>query len=124
MRFLFWRALIGLIAFDVFGFGRSFVRVHKLVGGWRIAQRTASAGTVDGVCKAVNCACVWYPRRVLCLQRSAVMTCLLRSCGVPAQMVIGAQKLPFKAHAWTEVSGCVIDERRDVQNIYGVWDRC
>jgi len=43
---------------------------------------------------------------------------------VPAQMVIGAQKLPFKAHSWTEVNGRAINERFDVQKVYGVWERC
>jgi hypothetical protein len=53
-----------------------------------------------------------------------VTTCLLRTCGIPAQMVIGAQEFPFKAHAWTEVDGRAINERRDVQKVYLVWERC
>jgi hypothetical protein len=64
----------------------------------------------------VNYACIAYLKGVFCLQRSAVTTCLLPSVGVSAQMVIGAQKAPFKAHAWTEVGGLAINERRDVQN--------
>ena len=39
-------------------------------------------------------------------------------------MVLGAQKLPFKAHAWVEVGGRAINERSNVQTIYVVWDRC
>jgi hypothetical protein len=39
-------------------------------------------------------------------------------------MVVGAQKVPFKAHAWTEVNGQAINELRDVQKTYGVWERC
>jgi len=84
----------------------------------------APTDAVERISKAVNYACVAYPKRVLCLQRSAVTTCLLRSWGVPAQMVMGAQKVPFKAHAWTEVDGRAINERREVQKIYGVWERC
>jgi hypothetical protein len=38
--------------------------------------------------------------------------------------VIGAQKFPFKAHAWVEVNGRVVNERSDVQSIYGIWERC
>jgi hypothetical protein len=124
MRFLFWRALIGLFAFDLLGFGHNFARMHKFVSGWKVAPRAASPDTVDGVCKAINYSCVWYPKRVLCLQRSAVTTCLLRSCGLPARMVMGAQNLPFKAHAWTELNGSAINERRDVQKSYRVWERC
>jgi hypothetical protein len=49
---------------------------------------------------------------------------LLRRCGIPASMVMGAQMLPFKAHAWTEVDGRAINERREVQKVYTAWERC
>ncbi len=124
MPFLFHKAFVGLLAFDVLLLGRKFARLHRLVRGWQVARRETSPDVIDQVCDAVNHACVWYPKRALCLQRSVVTTCLLRSCGVPAQMVLGAQKLPFKAHAWVEVNGRVINERTDVQAAYGVWERC
>jgi hypothetical protein len=124
MRFLFWKALIGLLAYDLLGFGHNFARMHKFVCGKEISHRTPPPNAVNRVCDAMNYACVVYPKRALCLQRSAVTTCLLRTLGVSAHMVIGAQKVPFKAHAWTEVNGRAINERRDVQSIYGVWERC
>src|SRR5260370_31169206 len=124
MQFLFWKALIGLLAFDLLGLGRNFAKMHRVVSGWKVAFQTSPPNAVDLVCDAVNYACVVYPKRVLCLQRSAVTTCLLRNCGVCAHMVMGAQKLPFKAHAWTEVNGRAVNERRDVQTIYGVCERC
>lgn len=124
MRFLFWKSLFGLFAFDLLGFGRGFVRMHNCVENWKVARTAVPRNIVDCVCDAVNLACSWYPKRARCLQRSAVTTCLLRSYGVPAQMVLGAQKVPFKAHAWVEVDGRAINERRDVQKIYGVWERC
>jgi hypothetical protein len=123
-RFLLWKALVGLLVFDMFRFGNNFTRIHSLVQRWPVAPWIAPADVVDRVCHAMNYACVWYPKRVLCLQRSAAMTCVLRSCGVHAQMATGAQKFPFKAHAWTEVDGHAINERRDVQSIYMVWERC
>jgi hypothetical protein len=124
MRFLFWKALIGLLAFDALLLGRHFPRMHRLVRRWKLVPVPVSPDAVSQVCTAVNYACVAYPKRVLCLQRSAVTTCLLRSLGVSAHMVMGARKVPFKAHAWTEVNGRAINERRDVQSIYGVWERC
>jgi len=54
------------------------------------------------------------PQVVLCLQRSAVTTCLLRKCGVRRDGN-WPQKFPSKLHAWTEVDGQAINERRDVQ---------
>ena len=123
-RCLFWKALLGLAAFDLFRFGSNFPRIHEFVRDWKVSSEDVRQDVSDRVCTAVNDACVWYPKRVLCLQRSFVTTCLLRHCGFPAQMVMGAQKFPFKAHAWTEVNGRPVNERRDVQRIYLVWERC
>ncbi len=124
MRLLFWKALIGLLVFDLLLLVRNFTTLHGIVKRWKVNGREVPPGASARVCEAVNLACSWYPKRALCLQRSAVTTCLLRSCGVPSEMVIGAQKLPFKAHAWVEVSGVPINERSNVQAIYGVWERC
>lgn len=124
MRLLFWKAIFGLLAFDALRLGHNFAILHRVVRAWKVTHGDASPDVIDRACAAVNHACVWYPKRALCLQRSVVTTCLLRGCGVPAQMVLGAQKLPFKAHAWVEVDGRAINERMDVQAIYGVWERC
>jgi hypothetical protein len=124
MRSIFLKAFIGLAVFDLFGLARDFAKLHRTVRNWKTTKAKPSTDAVDRVCRAVNRACIWYPKRALCLQRSAVTTCLLRDCGVPAQMVFGAQKLPFKAHAWVEVNDQAINERRDVKSIYAKWERC
>ena len=123
-HFLFWRALLYLIAFDLFGFGSNFSRTYELVRRLRTTAAQSQGEAAGRVCRAVNYACICYPKRVLCLQRSAVTTCLLRLCGIPAEMVLGAQKFPFKAHAWTEVNRQPVNEGKDVQKLYLVWDRC
>jgi len=124
MRFVFWKALVGLVAFDLVLYSRDFATLHRVVRSWKLKGTRAPQDVTSRVCDAINRACTWYPKHALCLQRSAVTACLLRSCGVPAQLVLGAQKLPFKAHAWVEVDGTAINERTDVQSIYGVWERC
>jgi hypothetical protein len=123
VHFLFWKATCALLAFDLFGFGNNFAAMHEFVRSWVSTHGPSHPEALDRVCRAVDYACIWYPKRVLCLQRSAVTTCLLRSCGVSAEMVIGAQTFPFKAHAWTEVNGIAVNERRDVHRIYLVWER-
>jgi len=95
-----------------------------MVKVWKVARGPADRDTIDRVCTAVNYACSWYPKQALCLQRSFITTYILRKHGVAAHMVLGAQKLPFKAHAWVEVSGQAINERSNVQATYAVWDRC
>lgn len=124
MKYLFWRALLGFLVFDLRGFNRNFSGLYRFVRNRPVSGRTAGSDAVERVCKAVNDASVWYPKRVRCLQRSAVTTCLLRNCGISAKMVMGAQVTPLKAHAWTEVDGKAVNERRDVQHIYSVWERC
>lgn len=123
MPLIVLKVLLCLAAYDLFRLGHNFGRMHSCVRSKKVSFIRKTANGVEAVCEAVNAACVWYPKRVLCLQRSAVTTYLLRSYGVPATMVLGAQKMPFKAHAWTEVNGQPVNERRDVQKIYSVWER-
>lgn len=121
---LFLRALFGLLAYDVLNTTRPFRTIYSMVKDWKVVSGHAGPDTIDCVCNAVNYACVWYPKQALCLQRSFVTTYLLRRYGVTAQMVLGAQKLPFKAHAWVEVQGTSVNERSNVQATYAIWDRC
>ena len=79
---------------------------------------------VRSVCRAVDMACIWYWKEVLCLQRSAATTCLLRDVGIPATMAIGVQNLPFRAHAWVELNNCVVNDKPYMTEMYAVLDRC
>ena len=121
---LFFQALCALFVYDILSVVCPFQKLYRMVKSWRVDQRVSQPDVTDHVCTAVNYACVWYPKQALCLQRSFVTTYLLRRHGIPAQMVLGAQKLPFKAHAWVEVDGRAINERSNVQVTYSVWDRC
>ena len=121
---LFIRALLTLVGYDVLSTFCRFNTIYSMVKDWRVASAPSSQNTINRVCMAVNYACIWYPKQALCLQRSFVTTYLLRKHGVAAHMVLGAQKLPFKAHAWVEVDGHAINERSNVQATYAVWDRC
>lgn len=121
---LFCRAIFTLLAYDVLSTICRFNTLYLMVKRWKVALRAADSVTIERVCTAVNYACIWYPKQALCLQRSFVTTYLLRKSGIAAHMVLGAQKLPFKAHAWVEVNGQAINERSNVQTTYAVWDRC
>jgi hypothetical protein len=121
---LFFQAFFMLIAYDILSALCRFQTIYSMVRSWKVKGKTAEAGVVDRVCVAVNYACIWYPKQALCLQRSFVVIYLLRKHGIAAQMILGAQKLPFKAHAWVEVDGRPINERSNVQATYAVWDKC
>jgi prolyl oligopeptidase len=76
------------------------------------------------ICRAMDVACVLYFKRVLCLQRSIATTMLLRHHGLFAELVIGAQILPFKSHAWVELHGQVINDKSYTPQIYRELERC
>jgi Transglutaminase-like superfamily len=103
---------------------RDFRGLHHRVRGYPIALRVPPPEAVLRICSAVDLACVWYWKQVLCLERSAATTCLLRRYGIRAQLVIGAQQMPFKAHAWVEVDGEVVNDKPYTPEIYAVLDRC
>jgi hypothetical protein len=124
MSLLFWRAYWKLIAFDPCFARGKFGELYSKVRNCPVAAKTRSGDPVRQVCWAIDSASIWYWREVLCLQRSAATTCLLRQAGVPAQMVIGVQQLPFKAHAWVEVGGRVVGDKPYVAEVYAVLDRC
>ncbi len=79
---------------------------------------------INIILKVVDRTTTWYPKQAHCLQRSAVAVCLLRTCGLPAQMVIGVNKVPFKSHAWAEVFSEVVNDSPKVSTRYKVLDRC
>jgi hypothetical protein len=72
----------------------------------------------------MDLACVFYWKKVLCLQRSAATARLLRRYGIPANLIIGAKQMPFRAHAWVELDGSVVNDKAYVRDIYLVLDRC
>jgi hypothetical protein len=118
------KAFFGLVLYDLLRLHRrSFAALHLKIQNWPVARRPVVPGTDERVRKAIERACVWYPKTSLCLPRSAVATCLLRDAGIPAQLVVGVQKIPFKAHAWVEVAGRVVNDKPEVQSEYMVMDR-
>jgi prolyl oligopeptidase len=79
--------------------------------------------TSQQICRAADIACVLYFKRVLCLQRSAATTMLLRKYGYPAEFVIGARIIPFKSHAWVELDGSVINDKPYISQLYRELER-
>ncbi len=103
----------------------TFRRLHGVLRCQDVAKGLQEAGApVQELCHAIDLACVFYLKPVKCLQRSAATTLLLRRHGVAAEMVIGAQLLPFKKHAWVEVDGAVVNDKPYMAEIYEQMERC
>lgn len=124
MSFLILKAFLQLVQFDMYLARGNFAALYKKVRQYPVGKRPLSPDAVARVCSAIDMACIWYWKKALCLQRSAATTCLLKRYGVPAQMVIGTRRMPFKAHAWVEVDGRVVNDKPYTSEIYAVLDRC
>jgi hypothetical protein len=124
MERLVLKAYIKLIEFDLHLARRDFPALYEKVRQCPIARLMPLSASTEQICFAVDLACIWYWKHVLCLQRSAATACLLKSQGISAEMVIGIQQMPFKAHAWVEVDGCVVNDKPYTREMYSVLDRC
>lgn len=124
MSFLVLKAYSKLIQLDLCLARADFSALYEKVRSFPIAKKRPSRDAVERICAAVDMACVWYWKETKCLQRSAATACLLKSFGVPAQMVIGVQQLPFRAHAWVEVDGRVVNDKPYAPEMYAVLDKC
>ena len=124
MPFLVLKAYLKLIQFDLYLAWGNFAALYDKVRKYPVGKRAPDTDPVERTCSAIDMACIWYWKEALCLQRSAATACLLKKYGVPAQMVIGAQRMPFKAHAWVEVDCRVVNDKPYTPEMYAVLDRC
>ena len=101
---------------------RGFDHVHRAVRSQKVSS--GQRGSCVALCHAIDLACVFYFKRVLCLQRSAATALLLKRFGWPAELVIGAQLLPFQSHAWVEIDRNVVNDKPYITEIYQELERC
>jgi Transglutaminase-like superfamily len=124
MALLVLRAYCLLLLFDAYLARRNFGALYAAVKNCACNERKPLPNPVQRVCFAVDVASIWYWKKILCLQRSAATACLLKRYGVPAKMVIGTQATPFKAHAWVEVDGRVVNDKPYTPELYAEIARC
>jgi len=102
-----------------------FKVLYEVVRRQKVRTVNSAGGpSSELLCHAMELACVFYFKRVFCLQRSSATTLLLRSYGWDAEMVVGAQMLPFKSHAWVEIKGAIVNDKPYMLDLYTVLDRC
>jgi hypothetical protein len=110
-----------LLYFDSVMRLRRFQHLHRVVREQTVRSPNSSPGTL---CHTMDLACVFYFKQVLCLQRSAATTVMLRRHGWPAEMVIGAQMVPFQSHAWVEIEKHVVNDKPYVTEMFQELERC
>jgi hypothetical protein len=112
-------AFIALAAFDLLLKFAGFQSLIRRVERWPTAEpRTTDSETCRRVRAMVDRAQMYYPKKAMCLQHSAVVTWLLRRRGVPAEMVLAACDYPPEGHAWAEVEGEVVNDSQKVKDRY------
>jgi hypothetical protein len=80
--------------------------------------------SANELCRAIDLACVFYFKAVLCLQRSGATAMLLRRHGLSGELVIAARIVPFKYHAWVELEDVVVNDKPYVAQIFRELERC
>lgn len=113
-----------LLKFDVYIARGNFAVLYSAVRYYPIAAKSPTEGMVTHICRAVDIACMAYWKNVMCFQRSAATVCLLRGSGVGAKMVLGAQQVPFKSHAWVEVDTRIVNDKPYIAELYPILDKC
>jgi hypothetical protein len=124
MKLLVIECWLSLLYFDGVMHFRDFEGLHMIVRERKVSSNVNTEHTCEQLCHAIDLACVFYFKRVLCLQRSAATTVLLRRRGLKAEMAIGAQLMPFMSHAWVEIEGQVVNDKPYMSEIFQVLERC
>jgi Transglutaminase-like superfamily len=119
---LFAQAWTEFLYLDLVGL-LGFKTVSQMIKRTKTRSIQAREDTVTRVVSAAETACAFYPKPAKCLQRSAVVTRLLRRHGVDARLIIGCHLPPLQAHAWVEVDGGIISDYQDGLEHYRELDR-
>ena len=117
-------AYLLLICFDYYLATGDLQGLFSRVRKYRQNRKPPQQLSVALVVAAIDLACVFYWKPVLCLQRAAATTSLMRRHAVDAEMVIGAQRMPFRAHAWVEIHNEIVGERSKLPTSLAILDRC
>ena len=119
------KAMWELVAYDLRMALFGFRRVHSALMRRTCVPKTAwvDDDQVTRIVNAVSTATSLYWRPVKCLHRSAATTRLLRSFGIPAQLIIGYRAKPFLSHAWVEVDGRVVNDSQALAQRLTVLER-
>jgi hypothetical protein len=92
------------------GFRRSIAITKRIAARFSTAER---AGSAEEAARTVAMAAALFPGRAVCLEQSIALYLVLRRRGFPAQLRIGVQPYPFRAHAWVELDQRPIFENED-----------
>jgi hypothetical protein len=88
----------------VFGFSKTIARARSS-GALRKGPPSHDLQLARDTTRTLEAAATVFPGRARCLEQSLALYVILRRSGIPAVLRVGAQALPFAAHAWVELFG-------------------
>jgi len=80
-----------------------------------INEEKEDEATVKKIAYILDKACMYYPKKTLCLPWASTFAYLLQKSNIPFKFFIGVQTEPFYAHAWVEYNGEVINDNPQVK---------
>lgn len=101
-------------------FGFKFIHQFALLSFRKgnILYSLANPGLLDRIVEKINQASQWHLQGMGCLQRSFTAFLMLRWRGIPVNLCIGVSKFRFRAHAWLEYRGLVVNDDPKVSQSY------
>ena len=119
MSFLFWKAYWNLIFFDLYLARGNFASpVRASPQASRRQQRPRFPKPPRGYVRLWTWPAFGIGNRCsACSDRQRPRACC-ENMAFPPQMVIGAQQMPFKAHAWVEAGGRVVNDKPYTPEMY------
>jgi hypothetical protein len=125
MTWLVFRCWLTLAFVDATMRFRGFKAMRPVLQRREMRQASlAHKRSRETLCLAINLACAFYFREMSPLERCAATTLVMRRHGCPAELVIGAQILPYDTYAWVESEGDIVNDQPNLLEIYQVLDRC
>lgn len=125
MAILVIRSWLWLAYIDLVLHCRGLGPLYETVRSQEIAPlRGSNVRSARDITRAIDLACVFYFKQVLCLQRAVATTIALRRSGYRASMIIGGQSRPAAFHAWVEIDDAVINDKPYMREIYKEMQRC
>ena len=131
-RALIVRAMVLLpltgIGLRVFGFRRWKELIEQFSPRTRVlsaAKPAAQFEIADRAVRAVRSVALHGPSNPNCLERSMTLWWLLRRVGIDGELHIGARReqgSKFKAHAWVELRGEVLNDSAEIHDHYARFD--
>jgi Transglutaminase-like superfamily len=120
---LYAKVLWELLRYDVLYAFRGLAGVRPKRGRRAPVPGAGDVERAAPICEAVRSVAPFYWKPIRCLQRSIVTARLMRSRGIPAEVVIGYRAQPFFGHAWVEVAGRVANDSPTYQMRLQVLER-